>query len=57
MHNYIAISLHNNNPHWDDNTLFNEARRILIAMYQIIIYKEYLPIVTGKSKIKNLLTL
>lgn len=50
MHNYLAMSLHKNNPHWNDNTLFNEARRILIAMYQIIIYEEYLPIVIGKKE-------
>ena len=48
-HNRLAESLGNQHPNWTDDKLFNEARRIVIAEYQHIIYKEWLPIVLGKQ--------
>jgi peroxidase len=35
------------NGHWDGNQIFNEARKINIAIYQKIIYDEWLPIFLG----------
>jgi peroxidase len=49
MHNWLATSLAVLNPHWDDETLFQEARRVLIAIYQHVTYYEYLPIALGQS--------
>lgn len=49
-HNRLASILSEMNPHWNDEHLFLEARQILIAEMQVIIYKEYLPIVLGKNK-------
>jgi hypothetical protein len=46
-HNRLANGLAHLNPHWDDETLFQEARRILIAEYQHINYYEWLPIFLG----------
>ncbi|XP_046398870.1 peroxidase-like [Ischnura elegans] len=46
-HNRIADHLAQLNPHWDDETLYQEARRILIAEYQHINYWEWIPIMIG----------
>lgn len=42
-HNYIADNLIYLNPHWIDDRVFEESRRILIAIYQAIVYEEWLP--------------
>lgn len=47
-HNIIARKLANLNPHWDDQTLFEETRRIVIAKHQWIIYNEFLSGLLGK---------
>ncbi|CAG2115667.1 unnamed protein product, partial [Medioppia subpectinata] len=48
-HNQHASALAKVNPHWTDEILFQEARRILIAEYTKIVYAEYLPSLLGKK--------
>lgn len=46
-HNRCARILSGLNPHWDDELLFQECRKINIAEYQHISYYEWLPIFLG----------
>lgn len=47
QHNHVAEALGEVNPHWNDERLFQEARRIVIAQIQMISYSHFLPLVIG----------
>ena len=48
-HNRIAGALAEVNQHWSDNRLFYETRRIMIAVYQHIMYDQYVASIIGKK--------
>ena len=54
-HNRIARELKKINPFWNDERLFQEARRIVGALLQKITYYDYLPKVMGPSTFNDLI--
>ena len=52
-HNRVAAELMRINPRWDLERVFQEARRIVIATWQNIIFNEWLPIVLGQTYMKS----
>lgn len=52
-HNRIAEALGQINPKQNDETIYQEARRIVIAEIQHIVYNEYLPAVIGHKQMQR----
>nr|BCX71415.1 nymph-specific protein N2 [Ischnura senegalensis] len=49
QHNRIARRLHKRYPTWEDEDLFQQARKILTGIYHNIIYNHWLPLLIGKE--------
>lgn len=49
QHNLIAIELGKLNAHWNDETIYQETRKIMIGINQHIIYNQWIPVLIGRS--------
>ncbi|XP_037539628.1 eosinophil peroxidase [Nematolebias whitei] len=54
-HNRLVQELHQLNPHWSPDTLYQEARKIIGAVHQILTWEHYLPRVLGESTMSGLM--
>lgn len=52
-HNSIAAGLSKVNAHWGDEILYQIARKIMIGVWQNIVYGEYLPQTIGRSAMSS----
>ena len=50
-HNRIARELARLKPTWDDNKIYFETRRIVIAEIQHVLFNEWLPIISGSTEL------
>ncbi|XP_061677570.1 thyroid peroxidase [Syngnathoides biaculeatus] len=48
-HNRLVKELHDLNPHWSPDTLYQEARKIIGAIHQILTWEHYLPRILGQK--------
>jgi len=53
FHNVIAHKLQEINSQWSDEVLYQEARKFVGALNQIIVYRDYLPILLGIYYFEN----
>lgn len=52
-HNQIAEELVRINPHWEDELIYQEAKRIVVAELQHVTYNEFLPVVLGEEAMES----
>lgn len=53
QHNQVAKTLKALHPEWSDETVFQEAKRIVTAQMQHITYNEFLPNILGMGNSRS----
>ena len=53
-HNRLAKLIKSKNSLWDDEKIYQNARRILIAEHQSIVYGEFHVAVLGENNVENI---
>uniref|UniRef100_A0AC35U402 Peroxidasin n=1 Tax=Rhabditophanes sp. KR3021 TaxID=114890 RepID=A0AC35U402_9BILA len=48
-HNKISAQFKKINPHWNDERIYQETRRLLGALFQHMVYNEYVPLLIGPN--------
>ncbi|XP_072502931.1 lactoperoxidase [Notamacropus eugenii] len=54
QHNKLATELKRLNPHWNGEKIYQEARKIVGAITQVITFENYLPLVLGQELEKEI---
>ncbi|TNN71319.1 Eosinophil peroxidase [Liparis tanakae] len=52
-HNRLARELKRLNPQWDSETLYQEARKIMGAYTQVLVFRDYLPHIVGADAMRR----
>ncbi|KAG7511890.1 eosinophil peroxidase-like [Solea senegalensis] len=55
-HNRLVHALAKLNPHWKGERLYHEARKIMGAYFQILTFRDYLPLIVGSDMFNKLLS-
>ncbi|XP_064164290.1 eosinophil peroxidase-like isoform X1 [Anguilla rostrata] len=55
-HNRLARALRQLNPHWNGETLYQEARKIMGGYHQVIIFRDYLKAIVGPNAFSRFLS-
>jgi hypothetical protein len=52
-HNRVATELGEQHPDWDDETLYQEARKYVTAEFQAVTYNEFIPAMLGEDALSD----
>ncbi|XP_060115618.1 myeloperoxidase-like [Heteronotia binoei] len=53
-HNRLAMELKELNPHWEGDKLYQEVRKIIGAVNQVVTFRDYMPLLLGDEFNKQL---